>query len=90
VLLRGLSPPWYEAVRARFSAHLCDHLPVDDRGELTWFLRMHVIRDWSNGTIALSQQNYVDGIIERFCPHAADGPCVDTPLDAAVVLSDAQ
>jgi len=78
----------HDALRDRFSAHLCANLPVDDRGALAWFLRMHVQRDGTDGTVVLSQQNYVDGVIRRFCPDAADGRAVDTPLDEAVCLCD--
>jgi hypothetical protein len=39
---------------------------MTDLGELTWILGIHVTRDRSAGWIALSQEKYIEEILERF------------------------
>jgi hypothetical protein len=45
---------------------LKQHYQMTDLGELTWILGMHVTRDRDKGWIALSQEKYIDEILERF------------------------
>jgi hypothetical protein len=47
-----------EALKARYE--------MSDLGELTWILGMHVTRDRKAGWIALSQEKYIDDILQRF------------------------
>jgi Reverse transcriptase (RNA-dependent DNA polymerase) len=39
---------------------------MTDLGELSWILGMHVTRDRDSGWIALSQQKYLEGLLDQF------------------------
>jgi Reverse transcriptase (RNA-dependent DNA polymerase) len=39
---------------------------ITDLGEITWILGMHVTRDRNAGWIALSQEKYINEVLERF------------------------
>ena len=42
------------------------HYKMTDLGEINWILGMHVTRDHDAGWIALSQEKYIDEVLERF------------------------
>jgi len=48
---------------------LSEMYELDERGEVEWFLGVRVIRDRSNRTITLIQDNYIDKIAKRFDLH---------------------
>jgi hypothetical protein len=39
---------------------------MTDLGELSWILGMHITRDQDSGWIALSQQKYLEGLLDQF------------------------
>jgi transposase InsO family protein len=51
--------------------------PIKDLGELHWFLGIAVVRDLGAGTVALSQERYIQVLLERFGMEQAKG--VATP-----------
>ena len=71
----------HEAVRARFVKFVSAELPVDDRGELQWILRMGVERHRAAHAIVLSQTQYVDKLVQRFTPDSSPLREYDSPLD---------
>ena len=42
------------------------HYQMSDLGEIAWILGIHIIRDRPAGRIALSQEKYINEILERF------------------------
>ncbi len=57
---------------------------VKDMGKPKKIIGIEIERDRDNGTISLSQQQYIDGILTRFGLHNASP--VTTPLDPNVIL----
>lgn len=77
------------AAKDKFVAYMKTVFPLDDRGELSWMLRMQIIRHPSAnsqqppntpGTIILSQQQYATRIAEKFHPTVASAPATATPM----------
>ena len=71
----------YEAARLKVLDYLHANLPVDDRGELVWILRMEVARDRRARTITLSQLHYSEQLVDRFLPPEGVLREYDSPLD---------
>ena len=45
---------------------LRQHWKISDLGELTWYLGFHVRRDRNARTIAINQQSYIEGMLEKY------------------------
>src|SRR5258705_13773106 len=58
---------------------------ITDLGELKWLLGLKVERDHTKHTIVLSQEAYVNTVLERFNMEGANP--VATPMDTGVALS---
>ena len=54
-----------EAIRDKVICHLTERLPIDDRGELEWVLRLQVTRDREARAITISQPQYIDQLLEN-------------------------
>ena len=58
---------------------------ISDLGELSWLLGLKVEHDRQNRSIALSQQAYVQTVVERFW--LQDARSAHTPMHSGSVLS---
>lgn len=56
-----------------------------DLGELEWFLNIRIIRDRTNRKLWLSQDTYIDRIVDRF--HKHDANRAKTPLPGGIDLT---
>ena len=68
-------------VRDAFVAYISNALPIDDRGELQWVLRMEVERDRASRSLVLSQRQYAERLAQRFLPPGDVLRHFDSPLD---------
>ena len=69
----------------RFLDFIGGVLPVDDKGDLSWVLRMEVSRP-SPGVLVLSQRRYALNLAEKYYPSYASAPPYDSPLDETITL----
>ena len=79
-----------ELLRSRFVSFVTDALPIDDRGELQWILRMEIRRDVSARTLVLSQEHYVLKLLEKYGSELKPDACFETPLDPEHALTAEQ
>lgn len=79
------------SLRAEFVQWLETKFPVDDKGELHWVLHVKVDRDRPGRTISLSQELYVQDLLDRYS-YLLDGLTrrFDSPHDASVTLTAEQ
>lgn len=49
-----------------FKSRLNTRFPCTDHGEVNYFLGMNIIRDRENRKLWISQEHYVEGVLERF------------------------
>ena len=42
-------------------------VPVKNLGELRWYGSCHYTREWEMGTLMISQETFVDGVVKKFC-----------------------
>ena len=77
------------ALRSRFVTDLAKRFPVDDRAELKWMLGVAINRDRKAGTLTLSQELYINDLIERYASHVSAGHTrkYDTPMEEGLRLS---
>jgi hypothetical protein len=68
-----------------FKDQLRHYFEISDLGELSWLLGLKVERDRSTRTITLSQNAYVDTILERF--YLTDSKSAVIPMEVGTVLS---
>ena len=61
---------------------------ISGEGELRWTLGMKVKRDFSRRTVSLSQQSYIENLVERF--GLQDAPTITTPLTPGTILTKDQ
>jgi len=61
---------------------------VSGEGEMHWTLGIGVARVRNTHTISLSQEGYIDNLVERFGLH--DVTAVTTPLEPSVILTKDQ
>jgi hypothetical protein len=54
---------------------------VEDKGEITYALDMHIERDKNKGTLFISQKNYIDSIINEFQAKETLGKETPAPID---------
>ena len=77
------------ALRSRFIADLGKRFPVDDRGELHFLLGVSIDRDRSNRTIILSQEQYVQDLIDKYGEHLRGHTRkYDSPMEEGLHLSE--
>lgn len=79
-----------KAVLEELITHLSKSLPLDDKGELDWVLRMKVMRDRDNKSIILDQTQYIDRLLEK---HSGWGQLTrnfETPMENEHNLSTDQ
>ena len=58
---------------------LGQHWKISDLGELTWYLGFRMRQDRNVRTIAINQQSYIEGMLEKFALTSAKP--VSTPMD---------
>lgn len=75
-----------EHARKRFVDYITGCLPIDDRGQLQWVLRMEISRPKGEKAIVLSQQQYALKLAARYHPEYAEGPRFDSPMDETIDL----
>jgi hypothetical protein len=61
-LIAGNSRSALDAFKSRLNARF----PCTDHGEVNYFLGMNIIRDRENRKLWISQEHYVEGVLERF------------------------
>jgi hypothetical protein len=71
----------------RFIEVLGKSLPLDDKGELEWVLKMEVLRDRPKRTIVVSQTGYVNRVLEKYSGWGNLSKTYDSPMDDAKDLS---
>ena len=70
-----------EIARQEFCAYITSALPIDDRGQLEWVLRMGIKRDRTRRKIVLSQVNYLSRVLDKFSSWVATSRVFDSPID---------
>ena len=75
------------AVRDAFVTFLKEALPIDDRGELDWVLRMQIQRDRAARVLVLSQTHYLDKLLDKYSAWLDLARRYDAPLDSARPLT---
>jgi hypothetical protein len=71
-----------------FKGQLREHFEITDLGELGWLLGLKVERDRQARTITLSQQAYVETVLQRF--HMQDAKPEYVPMKPGTILSTDQ
>ena len=61
----AITSKWLQDVE-KLKNKLCQHWKISDLGELTWYLGFHVRQDRNARTIAINQQSYIEGMLEKF------------------------
>ena len=61
---------------------------MKDLGEIHWLLNLKIDRNKQAGTISISQEAYIDSILERF--NLQDAKIYSSPLDPNMKLSKDQ
>ena len=72
------------ALYRQFLSDLSQRFALSDQGELSFFLGVAIDHDRANGTISLSQEKYVDILLDRFSMTTCDP--APTPLSAGAKL----
>ena len=76
-----LCNPQGEKIRTRVLNALRAKVEVEDKGEITYALDMHIERDKNKGTLFISQKNYIDSIINEFQAKETLGKETPAPID---------
>ena len=77
------------ALRSRFIADLGKRFPVDDRGELHFLLGVSIDRDRPNLSIILSQELYVQDLVDKYGEHLRGHTRkYDSPMEEGLRLSE--
>ena len=75
----------YTSIIISFKEQLATIFPTSDLGEAHWILNMEIVRDRTARTITLSQQRYVESILDR---HGMSDCCpVATPMVVGLKLA---
>jgi hypothetical protein len=77
----------HASIRDKVVQYLTSNLPIDDRGELKWFLRMKVTRDRTAGTVTLSQEQYIDRLLDKHSTWSASARRFESLMDERAALS---
>ena len=73
-----------EPAIAEFKAQVSERYEITDLGKVRWILGMHIERDESRRLITISQEQYINNILERF--GMSDCRPVSTPMDPNTTL----
>lgn len=76
-----------KAILERFLKSLAKELPLDDRGELEWVLRMEIKRDRKGRSIILSQARYTEQLLDKYTGWGNLSKTYQSPMDDAQDLS---
>ena len=76
-----------QEVLRQFLEYITSVLPIDDRGELLWVLRMQISRERSQNTLIISQQHYVERVLQRYLPEGAPTRGCTSPMDETKTLT---
>ena len=72
----------------KFKDQLCNCFEISDLGNLTWLLGLKVERDRAAHTITLSQEAYINTIVEHFCLENARPASM--PMETGEMLNEEQ
>jgi transposase InsO family protein len=78
-------------LRARFVKDVAARFPIEDRGDLRWFLGIAIERDLAARTLRLSQKLYISDTVAKYGDwlRAGYGRKFDSPMAEGTVLSAA-
>ena len=74
-----------QSVANAFKTKLNNRFKIVDLGAINWLLSMSIVRDYTNRTISLGQEAFIEKVATRFDVHSMRP--VSTPLEPAVDLS---
>ena len=77
----SLQPPQIKCIKKQLN----DHFELVDLREINWLLGIHIQHDPTSHTISLSQQAYIDHIVDRI--GLGDTRPIATPLEPGIDLS---
>ena len=83
----AISLKWLQDVE-KLKDELHQHWKISDLGELTWYLGFCMRQDRNARTIAINQQSYIKGMLEKFTLTSAKP--VSTPMDPGTKFSNKQ
>eukprot|EP00961_Rhodomonas_salina_P279934 3781534-Rhodomonas_salina.1 len=84
----GLTAHNNDAEYAKFIKALSERFELSvESTEVTWYLGVGILRDWSKGTIKLTQHQYVNYLLKRF--NMTDCNPVLTQMEVGQRLSSA-
>lgn len=75
------------AERDAFVEWTSKQFKLEDRGELSWVLGMQVTRDRGRKTISLSQEQYVQDLVQRFSHLINHARSYSSPMDDKLTLT---
>ena len=78
---------WLQDIE-KLKDELRQHWKISDLGELTWYLGFCVHQDQNVRTIAINQQSYIEGMLEKFALTSAKP--ILTPMDPGTKFSNEQ
>ena len=73
-------------MRDRVIRHLTKRLPIDDRGELEWVLRLKVTRNREAKSISLSQRQYTGRLLDKHLAGGVVAKRYESPMDDRLEL----
>ena len=78
-------------LRARFVKDVAARFPIEDKGDLRWFLGIAIERDIAARTLRLSQELYIADVVTKYGDwlRAGFGRKFDSPMAEGTVLSAA-
>lgn len=78
-------------LRSKFVHDISEVFPVEDKGELSWILHVHVQRDRKSRRLSMSQELYVKDLLSKY-GGLLDGLTrrFDSPCDASLQFSSEQ
>ena len=83
----AITSKWLQDVE-KLKDELCQHWKISDLDELTWYLGFHVCRDRNVRTIAINQQSYIEGMLEKLSLTSAKP--VSMPMDSGTKFLNEQ
>ena len=67
-------------------ARLSESLTLEVKGELKWFLGLHIIRNRTKRALWLSQKAYISKICSELAPTPVEGRLPTTPMEPGELL----
>ena len=83
----AITSKWLQDVE-KLKNKLRQHWKISNLGELTWYLGFWAHWDWNVRTIAINQQSYIKGMLEKFWLTSVKP--ISTPMDPGTKFSNEQ